>query len=106
MKTNKAEKGIRNFWKKQRAKVMTTLSLSMLMAMSFVTSAFAAAPTPVPLDLTEVKSALTSNLNGSTIGEIISWSLIAGVPLMLIWFGARKLTKVVVRAFQQGKIKF
>lgn len=58
------------------------------------------------IDWTPILNALSSGLSSSEIIAIIAAGLGVSVGMVILWWGSRKLVKMVMSAFQSGKIKF
>jgi len=102
METKVQGKGIRNFLRRQRAKLASVLSLSMVMVATFCSSAFASTTT----DFSAITTAVTSKLTVAEVAAVIAAIIAAGMAFVLLWWGARKLVNAIINAFKTGKIRF
>lgn len=62
-----------------------------------------------PIDSTawqSVLDAMTAQISVSTVVGVIAAAVGAGIGLVFMWWGVRKLTKVLMGAFRSGKLKF
>lgn len=59
---------------------------------------------PTTVDFTVITDALANAVTPGEIANIIALGLGASIGLVLMWFGARKLIKVVMGAFKKGRI--
>lgn len=76
-----------------------------LMAIGFAFPAFASATTAVgPDDWSAVLSAMTSQISVSTIVVVIASCVGAGIGLVFMWWGVRKLARTLMAAFRKGKL--
>ena len=53
-----------------------------------------------------IKSALTGAFSASEVATVIAGVIGAGSGLVVLWFGARKLSRGIMGAFKSGKLKF
>lgn len=58
------------------------------------------------VDFSDITDALTGAFNAGQIASLIGLGLASGLGLAVLWWGARKLTNIIVTAFKTGKIKF
>lgn len=56
-------------------------------------------------DWAEVLTAMTSQISVSTIVGVIASVITAGIGLVFMWWGVRKLVGVVMNAFRKGKLR-
>lgn len=49
---------------------------------------------------------LTSQISVSTIMGVITATIGAGIGLVFMWWGVRKLVRAVMSAFKSGRLKF
>lgn len=96
---------VKNLLTRKVSKVTSAVALSLTFALTTVGVAFGAT-TPAPLDLTPIQSAITGSITAGQIATIIGACIAGSMSFMLLWFGARKLTKAITGAFKTGKIKF
>lgn len=101
-------KQLLNFRKKEgqktKKKFIATLTLAMVMALSFCSTVFAT--TPAPIDLAPIQTAITGSISVAQIVSVIAAVIAGSMAFVLIWFGARKLTKSILSAFKSGKLHF
>ena len=53
-----------------------------------------------------VLDSLTSQISVGTILGVITATIGAGIGLVFMWWGVRKLVRAVMSAFKSGKLKF
>lgn len=53
-----------------------------------------------------VLDSLTSQISVSTILGVITATIGAGIGLVFMWWGVRKLVRAVMSAFKSGNLKF
>lgn len=53
----------------------------------------------------EVLSTITTELTASTIVSYLVIGISASLGLVLLWFGIRKLVRMIMAAFKSGKFK-
>lgn len=53
----------------------------------------------------EVLSSMTAELSASTIVSYLVIGISASLGLVLLWFGIRKLVKMIMAAFKSGKFR-
>ena len=53
----------------------------------------------------EVLTSLTSSLTASTIVSYLVIGVSASLGLVLLWFGIRKLVRMIMTAFKSGKFR-
>ena len=58
-----------------------------------------------PSDWSSVLTAMTSQISVSTIVGVIAAVIGAGIGLVFMWWGVRKLIGVIMNAFRKGKLK-
>lgn len=56
-------------------------------------------------DWAAVLEAMTAQISVSTIVGVIAATITAGIGLVFMWWGVRKLVRAVMSAFQRGKLK-
>lgn len=56
-------------------------------------------------DWAEVLTALTSQISVSTVVGVVAATISAGIGLVFMWWGVRKLTAMLMGAFKKGKLK-
>lgn len=56
-------------------------------------------------DWSEVLSALTSQISVSSVVGVIAAVISAGIGLVFMWWGVRKLIRAVMSAFSKGKLR-
>lgn len=69
------------------------------------TTTAAAANTAIE-SIQEVFTGITSSVSVGDIASIIGIALAVCVGLVLFYFGARKVSRMVVTAFKSGKLRF
>lgn len=57
-------------------------------------------------DWSAVLDALTAQISVSSIVGVIAATITAGIGLVFMWWGVRKLVRAVMGAFKSGKLKF
>lgn len=65
-----------------------------------------AAANPAIESIQEVFTGITSSVSVGDIASIIGIALAVCVGLVLFYFGARKVSRMVVTAFKSGKLRF
>lgn len=55
-------------------------------------------------DWSAVLNAMTSQISVSTIVGVIAATITAGIGLVFMWWGVRKLVRVIMGAFRRGKL--
>lgn len=55
-------------------------------------------------DFTAVLTALQSQISVSTVVGVLAAAATAAVGLAFMWWGVRKLTRVLMSAFKKGKV--
>lgn len=56
-------------------------------------------------DWASVLSAMTSQISPTTVIAVIAGTIGAGIGLVFMWWGVRKLVKLIMGAFRSGKLK-
>lgn len=56
-------------------------------------------------DWASVLSAMTSQISPATVIAVIAGTIGAGIGLVFMWWGVRKLVKLIMGAFKSGKLK-
>ena len=56
------------------------------------------------VDLTPITAALSASIGPSQVATIMASVVTAGVSLVLIWFGGRKLIRGVMSALKRGRL--
>lgn len=56
-------------------------------------------------DWSSVLTALTNQISVSTIVGVIASVIGAGIGLVFMWWGVRKLVRVIMAAFRGGKLR-
>lgn len=56
-------------------------------------------------DWSSVLTALTNQISVSTIVGVIASVIAAGIGLVFMWWGVRKLVRVIMAAFRGGKLR-
>lgn len=56
-------------------------------------------------DWASVLTALTTQISVSTVVGVIAAAVTAGVGLVFMWWGVRKLTRTLMAAFRGGKLR-
>lgn len=69
-------------------------------------AAILAEATPVTSsDWSSVISAITSQISVSTVVAVLAAAVGAGIGLTFMWWGLRKMIKVLMKAFKTGKLE-
>lgn len=55
-------------------------------------------------DLSSVLTAITTQVNLTTILAVVAGAIGASIGLVFMWWGVRKLIRVVMSAFRKGKV--
>lgn len=55
-------------------------------------------------DWSAVLNAMTAQISVSTIVGVIAATITAGIGLVFMWWGVRKLVRVIMGAFRRGKL--
>ena len=58
-----------------------------------------------PTDWASVLSALTGQISVSTVVAVIASVITAGIGLVFMWWGVRKLVRTLMAAFRGGKLR-
>ena len=53
----------------------------------------------------EVLNALTAQISVSSVVGVIAATITAGIGLVFMWWGVRKLIRALMSAFRSGKLK-
>lgn len=53
-----------------------------------------------------VLSAMTSQISVTTVVGVLASVVTAGIGLVFMWWGVRKLSRVLMGAFRGGKLRF
>lgn len=56
-------------------------------------------------DWSSVLSAMTDQISVGTVVGVIAAAIGAGIGLVFMWWGVRKLVRVLMSAFKSGKLK-
>lgn len=84
------------------------MSAAMVAVVGAVCASAAVTGAPTPADVTAgvetVTSSILSNFTITQIAGIIAIPIGACIALMLFWWGARKVKKMVMSAFTKGKL--
>lgn len=59
-----------------------------------------------PSAWSSVLSAMTGQISVSTVVGVLASVVSAGIGLVFMWWGVRKLTRSLMAAFRSGKLKF
>lgn len=70
----------------------------------FISIASAASGAVSSSDWSAVLNALTAQISVSTIVGVIAATITAGIGLVFMWWGVRKLVRVIMGAFRRGKL--
>ena len=57
-----------------------------------------------PADWASVLSAMTSQISVSTVVAVLASTTGAAIGLVFMWWGVRKLARVLMSAFRRGKL--
>lgn len=57
-------------------------------------------------DWSSVISAMTAQVSVSTVVGVLATLVAAGIGLVFMWWGVRKATASLMKAFRSGKISF
>ena len=68
------------------------------MLLSVVSSAVSAS------DWASVLSSITSQISVSTVVGVLATTVTAGIGLVFMWWGVRKLARTIMAAFRKGKL--
>lgn len=71
----------------------------------FLSASAGAAGAVSPSDWSSVLSAMTSQVSVATVVSVIAAAVSAGIGLVFMWWGVRKLVRVLMGAFKSGKLK-
>lgn len=55
-------------------------------------------------DLSSVLNAITAQISVTTVIAIVAGAVTAAIGLVFMWWGIRKLTRVLMSAFRNGKL--
>lgn len=56
------------------------------------------------IDVSAIQTALTGAISPEQIVTLLATAIGAGIGLVLVWFGARKLVSVVMSALKKGRL--
>lgn len=59
-----------------------------------------------PDSWSSVLSAMTSQISVTTVVGVLASVVTAGIGLVFMWWGGRKLARVLMGAFRGGKLRF
>lgn len=59
-----------------------------------------------PSDWQAVLDAMTAQISVSTVVTVLASVITAGISLVFMWWGVRKLGRTLMAAFRSGKLKF
>ena len=59
-----------------------------------------------PTDWQAVLDAMTAQISVSTVVTVLASVVTAGISLVFMWWGVRKLARTLMAAFRSGKLKF
>lgn len=71
----------------------------------FVSIASATSGAVSSSDWSAVLNALTAQISVSTIVGVIAATITAGIGLVFMWWGVRKLVRVIMGAFRRGNLR-
>lgn len=55
-------------------------------------------------DLSDVLTAITGQISVSTVIAVVAGAIGAAIGLVFMWWGVRKLIRVIMNAFRSGKL--
>lgn len=55
-------------------------------------------------DLSSVLSAITSQISVTTVIAVVAGAISASIGLVFMWWGIRKLIRVLMKAFRSGRL--
>lgn len=55
-------------------------------------------------DLSSVLTAITEQISVSTVIAVVAGAIGASIGLVFMWWGVRKLIRVIMKAFKSGKL--
>lgn len=55
-------------------------------------------------DLSDVLSAITAQISVTTVIGVVAGAIGAAIGLVFMWWGVRKLIRVIMAAFRKGKL--
>lgn len=55
-------------------------------------------------DLSSVLNAITAQISVTTVIAVVAGAVTAAIGLVFMWWGIRKLTRVLMSAFRKGKL--
>lgn len=70
----------------------------------FISIASAASGAVSSSDWSAVLNALTAQISVSTIVGVIAATITAGIGLVFMWWGVKKLVRVIMGAFRRGNL--
>ena len=73
--------------------------------MSFLTGLATGSAAIGTTDWSEVLNALTAQISVSSVVGVIAACITAGIGLVFMWWGVRKLISVLMGAFRKGKLR-
>ncbi len=66
--------------------------------------AWAAGDVAGPTDWAPIISAMTAQISISTIVGVLASTVVTGISLVFMWWGARKAVRALMGAFRKGKL--
>lgn len=66
--------------------------------------AWAADPVSSPADWAPIISAMTAQISISTVVGVLASTVVTGIGLVFMWWGARKAVRALMGAFRKGKL--
>lgn len=55
-------------------------------------------------DLSSVLNAITAQISVTTVIAVVAGAITASIALVFMWWGIRKLTRVLMKAFRSGRL--
>ena len=90
-----------------RNKAVMLPAVTGLVSAAVAFPAFAAEPTSgvvTAVDWSSVLTSLTNQISVSTVVGVLATTVTAGVGLVFMWWGLRKLVRTVMAAFRKGRM--
>lgn len=89
-----------------RKRIFVSAMLVMMVVSVLAVPSFAAETTPITYtDFEPVISAMQGQISVTTVVQILAAAIGVCIGLVFMWWGARKVTGMLMAAFKKGKIK-
>lgn len=99
---------MKNYFKKMRASMKRRTKILLLSACMVVAAAFPAfaegGTVVTATDWSAILTSMTAQISVSTVVAAVATFITAGIGLVFMWWGVRKLVRTVMSAFRRGKL--